>query len=135
MQQPPGFDDGTGAVMLLCKSLYGLKQAPRMWHHTRTAYSFDLGCVRSQSDGVLFTFCSARQHRAHLLLYADDFQIAAEHISEVAEFKRFSLSNFKAGILGRLLSSSGCQLSVIKNAILLICGSNVISTTLSLLLV
>jgi hypothetical protein len=50
MQQPPGFDDGTGAALLLHKSLYGLKQAPRVWHQTLTAYLFDLGCVQSHCD-------------------------------------------------------------------------------------
>jgi hypothetical protein len=100
MQQPPGFDDGTGAVLLLHKSLYGLKQAPRVWHQTLTAYLFDLGCVQSKSDGALFTFCSARQHRVYVLLYVDDIQIAAEHISEVIEFKKILLAKFPGRDLG-----------------------------------
>jgi len=31
MQQPDGFNDGSGRVCRLKKSLYGLKQAPRCW--------------------------------------------------------------------------------------------------------
>ena len=33
MMQPPGYEDGTGAVLLLIHSLYGLKQSGRAWYH------------------------------------------------------------------------------------------------------
>jgi Reverse transcriptase (RNA-dependent DNA polymerase) len=32
MEQPIGFDDGSGLVCLLIKSIYGLKQAGRVWN-------------------------------------------------------------------------------------------------------
>src|SRR5216683_356276 len=32
MEQPTGFDDGSGLVCLLIKSIYGLKQAGRVWN-------------------------------------------------------------------------------------------------------
>lgn len=32
MDQPAGFDDGSGRVCRLLKGIYGLKQAPRQWN-------------------------------------------------------------------------------------------------------
>jgi len=32
MQQPEGFEDGTGQICLLVKTLYGLKQSGRRWN-------------------------------------------------------------------------------------------------------
>jgi hypothetical protein len=32
MEQPTGFDDGSGLVCLLIKSIYGLKQAGQVWN-------------------------------------------------------------------------------------------------------
>ena len=32
MEQPVGFDDGSGLVCLLIKSIYGLKQAGQVWN-------------------------------------------------------------------------------------------------------
>ena len=32
MQQPEGYNDGTGRVCLLIKTLYGLKQSGRKWN-------------------------------------------------------------------------------------------------------
>jgi hypothetical protein len=55
MLQPPGHEDGTDNVLKLQKSLYGLKQAPRVWNRTLTAHLLSMGCVRSQSDGALFS--------------------------------------------------------------------------------
>jgi hypothetical protein len=47
MQQPPGFNDGSGMVCHLHKSLYGLKQAPRLWHQLLAQFLLDYGFVRS----------------------------------------------------------------------------------------
>ncbi|GJP31280.1 hypothetical protein CLOM_g10627 [Closterium sp. NIES-68] len=32
MEQPEGYNDGSGRVWKLKKALYGLKQAPRQWY-------------------------------------------------------------------------------------------------------
>jgi Reverse transcriptase (RNA-dependent DNA polymerase) len=99
MLQPPGYDDGSGAVLLLNKSLYGLKQAPRVWHQTLTAFLLDLGCVQSPSDGAMFTHSSPRGD-VFLLLYVDDIQIASSLLSDVLDLKRHLLAKFPGRDLG-----------------------------------
>jgi hypothetical protein len=67
IQQPEGFEDGTGRVLLLHKSLYGLKQAPRAWHETLKAALLQLGYVQSAADAGVFM-----KDGNWLLLYVDD---------------------------------------------------------------
>ena len=99
MKQPPGCEDGNGAVLRLNKSLYGLKQAPRVWHQTLTTFLFELGCVQSQSDGAVFTFdCGGDV--LYILLYVDDIQIAARNLSNVVSFKEQLLAKFPGRDLG-----------------------------------
>ena len=100
MQQPPGYEDGTGAVLLLNKSLYGLKQAPRVWHQTLTTHLSDLGCIQSPSDGALFTFDDSGGSPVYFLLYIDDIQIASVQLSRVAHFKKALLKKFPGRDLG-----------------------------------
>lgn len=53
MDQPDGFNDGTGKVCKLIKSLYGLKQAPRCWGEEMERILISLGsqidvCLQNQ---------------------------------------------------------------------------------------
>jgi len=69
IQQPPGYDDGTGRACRLIKSLYGLKQAPMVWYSDMEETLRKLGWTKIDTDWGLFkgpdgqTFC---------LLYVDD---------------------------------------------------------------
>jgi hypothetical protein len=100
MQQPPGFDDGTGSVLTLNKSLYGFKQAPRVWHQTLNAHLFDLGCAQSQCNGALFTYTPNEHGPVYLLLYVDDIQIASKRLSAVEVVKSSLLDKFSGRDLG-----------------------------------
>ncbi len=100
MFQPPGFEDDTSNVLKLRKSLYGLKQAPRVWNQTLTALLLSIGCVRSQSDGALFTLCLSSGTVVYLLVYVDDIQIASRQVTDVEFVKQQILSKFKGRDLG-----------------------------------
>jgi hypothetical protein len=100
MLQPPGFGDGTDLALRLRKSLYGLKQAPRVWNQTLTALLLSIGCIRSQSDGALFTLCLPSGSQVYMLVYADDIQIASKQLSDVQFVKQQILSKFKGRDLG-----------------------------------
>jgi hypothetical protein len=70
IEQPQGFDDGTGRVYLLHKSLYGLKQAPRAWYTKLRDCLLSLGYKQSDADaGVFFR---NKGGGVWLLLYVDD---------------------------------------------------------------
>jgi hypothetical protein len=70
IEQPPGFNDGTGRVLLLHKSLYGLKQAPRAWYSKLRDCLLGLGYQQSDADaGVFFRNAGGG---VWLLLYVDD---------------------------------------------------------------
>ena len=55
MNQPEGYDDGSGCVCKLKKSFYGLKQAPRVWNKTFTYLLLKQGFTQSKADPCLFT--------------------------------------------------------------------------------
>jgi Reverse transcriptase (RNA-dependent DNA polymerase) len=71
MQEPPGFEEGSGSVKWLRKSLYGLKQAGCRWYDTLTRALTNLGlCVTQADPGVFRTQVK------------DDVLILAVHIDD-----------------------------------------------------
>jgi len=50
MEQPTGFDDGSGRVCLLRKALYGLRQSPRQWERHVKERMAVYGYVAARSD-------------------------------------------------------------------------------------
>ena len=54
MEQPAGFEDGTGRVCRLLKGLYGLKQAPRQWNAKFDETLRSLGLQKCQSDHCVY---------------------------------------------------------------------------------
>ncbi len=54
MQHPPGYKDGTGAVVHLHKALYGLKQGRRAWNQTMNSFIVDLRFRRINADVCVY---------------------------------------------------------------------------------
>jgi len=54
LEQPEGFDDGSGRVCRLKRILYGLKQAPRCWNKRFIGFMEKAGLKNSTSDPCLF---------------------------------------------------------------------------------
>ncbi|KMQ83788.1 reverse transcriptase-like protein [Lasius niger] len=55
MEQPEGFDDGSGRVCKLNKSLYGLKQAPRQWYAKFDEFMQEYGLKPSDANPCVYT--------------------------------------------------------------------------------
>jgi hypothetical protein len=102
VEQPPGYNDGTGRVCLLYKALYGLKQAPRAWHEHLHEQLSQLGYSVSVADPGLYV-CSKvgpDGERVLLLVYVDDMLLASPSSAAVQEAKEMLLSIFDARDLG-----------------------------------
>ena len=54
MQQPEGFDDGTGRVLKLKKAIYGLKQAGRAWYLRLKTALTSTGFTQSTADECIY---------------------------------------------------------------------------------
>jgi transposase len=85
MQQPEGFNDGSGRVCRLLKSLYGLKQAPRCWNKKFTSFLEKHGLKPSDADPCLF-ISSVGEHKLLLMLYVDDGLVAYKDNSQMNGF-------------------------------------------------
>ncbi|XP_044717342.1 reverse transcriptase (RNA-dependent DNA polymerase) domain-containing protein [Hirsutella rhossiliensis] len=67
LEQPEGFEDGTGRVCRLKKAIYGLKQAPRIWFHTITKFLETLGYRPIAADVSVFV-----RGKSIIAIYVDD---------------------------------------------------------------
>jgi hypothetical protein len=72
VQQPVGFEDGTGRVCRLKKALYGLKQSPRLWEEHLKEKLAPHGFVPAHTDSSLLL---SRDGGAMILAYVDDFLV------------------------------------------------------------
>ena len=54
MEQPDGFEDGTGKVCHLHRTLYGLKQSPREWYNDVNQTMQDMGFTSTAHDPSVF---------------------------------------------------------------------------------
>jgi hypothetical protein len=90
MQQPSGFDDGSGRVCRLRKSLYGLKQAPRCWNKRLYDFLRSRDFEQSEADPCVFVRHRGKQ-KIIIALYVDDGLVAATSEQEaellIAELK------------------------------------------------
>jgi hypothetical protein len=82
LEQPEGFDDGSGLVCRLKRSLYGLKQAPRCWNKRFISFMEKAGLKNSPADPCLFY----RTHEGSFLyiaIYVDDGLVVGNRDKEV----------------------------------------------------
>ena len=69
MEQPEGFDDGSGRVCQLKKGLYGLKQSPRAWNETIKEVLIKNGFTQLLTDNCVFV---NKGKSIFLIIYVDD---------------------------------------------------------------
>lgn len=80
MEQPEGFNDGSGRVCKLRKSLYGLKQAPRQWNTQFDKFLHKFGLIKSQNDPCIYV---APKRALYLALYVDDGLVIGKSIETI----------------------------------------------------
>ena len=99
MEQPEGFNDGSGRVCKLKKSLYGLKQAPRQWYLKLREVLEEIGFTPSTADQSLFMLGEGEQ-RSFLVVYVDDILIFSPSASLVKEVMQRLQQKFQCKALG-----------------------------------
>lgn len=92
MEQPEGYDDGSGRCLRLIKSLYGLKQSGREWYNKIHMLLIDTGFTRSKSD---YSFYSGTDGKSFILLYVDDILLFATDLSLINSLKAKLMAGFK----------------------------------------
>ena len=72
VEQPEGYEQGSGMVCRLLRALYGLKQSPREWYITLRDFLVSKGFRRTESDHSVFV-----NEKTGLIVsvYVDDIQI------------------------------------------------------------
>ena len=93
MQQPDGYDDGTGRVCQLLKSIYGLKQASRAWYDTLRQFLESEKFQRSRVDPCIYF-----GNGVIIFVYVDDIIISGiskEIVEDVSNKfkKRFNMKD------------------------------------------
>lgn len=78
MNQPPGFNDGSGRVCRLKRSLYGLKQAPRCWNKKFDQFQKKFGLWSIASDKCVYV-----GKKLLLVIYVDDGLVAGESEEQI----------------------------------------------------
>lgn len=76
MQQPEGYEQGSGMVCKLTRCLYGLKQAPRAWYAKLTDYLRELGFEACTADPNLWT-ATVHGIKVYITIVVDDTLITS----------------------------------------------------------
>ncbi|GJP66601.1 hypothetical protein CLOP_g23516 [Closterium sp. NIES-67] len=102
MEQPEGYNDGSGRVWKLKKALYGLKQAPRQWYIKLREVLEAIGFTPSTADQSLFMLGEGEQ-RSFMVVYVDDILIFSPSSDLVKEVMLKLQDKFKCKTLGDIL--------------------------------
>ena len=94
MQQPEGFNDGSGRVCQLRRSLYGLNQALRCWNKRFGDFLRKRNFQQSEADPCVFMRCRGTK-KIIIGLFVDDGLVAATSEEEANLFLDELKSEFK----------------------------------------
>jgi hypothetical protein len=106
VEQPEGFNDGTGRVWRLQKALYGLKQSPRIWYQTLSDFLKSLGFTPLVSDMGIFI-----DGNLYIAVYVDDLLIAGPDKVEIQQLKEQLSTRFKMTDLGPCSQYLGMEIT------------------------
>ncbi|CAI7877714.1 unnamed protein product [Closterium sp. NIES-53] len=99
MQQPPGYDDGSGRVWKLKRTLYSLKQSPRGWYKRIDNFLLQHGFARSECDNPLYVLKEGEKQLV-ILLYVDDIILFSDSKDLIREVKQWLGAEFAMRDLG-----------------------------------
>lgn len=97
MEQPEGYDDGSGQSCKLNKAIYGLKQAGREWNRKLCASLLKYGLKKSSCDPCIFF---SQTTEVIVLVYVDDMLIFYKNQSELNDIREFLHSELNMKDMG-----------------------------------
>lgn len=114
MQQPDGYDDGTGRVWKLKKAIYGLKQAGRQWNVKLDETLKVIGLKNCITDPCIYF---SEEFDLILAIYVDEILILYEDAGKLNELRASLKNHFKMKDLGLAKSCIGIRISLGKDEI------------------
>ncbi|OWZ03552.1 polyprotein [Phytophthora megakarya] len=109
MEQPEGYDDGSGRVCRLLRGLYGLKQASRVWNNTLHNHLITIGFKKCTFDAGVYWKVGVH-NKIFLTVYVDDIVIAA-NAKDIAGVVAALGTKFKLKDLGRVKHLLGMEIN------------------------
>lgn len=109
VNQPQGYQDGTGKVYKLCKSLYGLRESPRSWYECFHKFMNELKFERSKHDYCLYVKNDGKVP-VYLIIFVDDLLICSEDISKIQEVKSKLSKRFRMKDMGQVSNYIGIDI-------------------------
>lgn len=107
MEQPEGYNDGTGRVCKLRKAVYGLKQAGRQWNIKLDAALKTFGLTKSKMDPCIYfsgDLCLL------VAIYVDDFLLFYKDEEKLRAIKDFLNREFQMKDIGPAKNCIGIKI-------------------------
>jgi hypothetical protein len=108
LEQPEGFNDGSGCICRLKRSLYGLKQAPCCWNKRLIRFMKKAGLKNSTVDPCMF-YHTNEGSSLYVSIYVNDGLIVGNKDEEIKGFLKLLQEEFKI-TLGSLQNFLGMQI-------------------------
>lgn len=102
LEQPEGFNDGTGKVCKLKRAIYGLKQAGRQWNRKLDQVLKNIGLIQSKMDPCIYY---NKDLTLMVAIYVDDFLLFYRTKIELERLIETLSSSFKMKDMGQ---AKGC---------------------------
>jgi hypothetical protein len=110
MEQPEGFNDGSGRVWKMDRAIYGLKQAGRVWNTNLNQALIGLGFTPMAADPCVYIkTCSAQL--VIISVYVDDMVIFADSAKLLGATKTAIASKFETADLGQVRHILGIEVT------------------------
>ncbi|POM69565.1 Integrase catalytic core protein [Phytophthora palmivora] len=109
MEQPEGYNDGSGRACKLLKGLYGLKQTSRIWNNTLHKHLMMIGFKKYTFDAGVY-WKVGDYNKIYLTVYVDDIVIAADPRDIVKVVDALS-RKFRLKDLGRVKHLLGMEIN------------------------
>lgn len=108
MNQPEGFEDGTGRVLKLRRALYGLKQAGRTWHQQLRAALLSFNYTQSTADECVYIRITGPSMEV-ISVYVDDLGLFANSKKGMKQMKRELNEKYTMTDLGEMKKILGLR--------------------------